>query len=140
MAQQSAANRTGSLGRRAPPVAAPQVMVRLVGALLALAVAAVHMANQGGVTALASPDWLGWSFRLIEIRRRTDRDHPAAAPAAVARLRAIHRLYRLMAKLINRHNKSVTPPAKPLPHARLHDLRHLHATTLFRGSPRPRGR
>jgi integrase len=37
----------------------------------------------------------------------------------------------LMTKLINRHNKSATPPAKPLPHARLHDLRHLHATTLL---------
>ncbi len=37
----------------------------------------------------------------------------------------------LMTKLINRHNKSVKPSAKPLPHARLHDLRHLHATTLL---------
>ena len=37
----------------------------------------------------------------------------------------------LMTKLINRHNKSAAPPAKPLPHARLHDLRHLHATTLL---------
>ncbi len=37
----------------------------------------------------------------------------------------------LMTKLINKHNKSVTPPARPLPHARLHDLRHLHATTLL---------
>jgi integrase len=37
----------------------------------------------------------------------------------------------LMTKLINRHNKSLSPPAKPLPHARLHDLRHLHATTLL---------
>ena len=37
----------------------------------------------------------------------------------------------LMTKLINRYNKSATPPAKPLPHARLHDLRHLHATTLL---------
>jgi integrase len=35
----------------------------------------------------------------------------------------------LMAKLINRHNQS--GPATPLPHARLHDLRHLHATTLL---------
>jgi integrase len=34
----------------------------------------------------------------------------------------------LMTKLINRHNRSAT---KPLPHARLHDLRHLHATTLL---------
>jgi integrase len=37
----------------------------------------------------------------------------------------------LMTKLINQHNKSATPPARPLPHARLHDLRHLHATTLL---------
>ena len=37
----------------------------------------------------------------------------------------------LMTKLINRHNKSVSPSAKLLPHARLHDLRHLHATTLL---------
>jgi integrase len=37
----------------------------------------------------------------------------------------------LMTKLINQHNKSATPPANPLPHARLHDLRHLHATTLL---------
>ena len=37
----------------------------------------------------------------------------------------------LMTKLINRHNQSIRPPARPLPHARLHDLRHLHATTLL---------
>ena len=37
----------------------------------------------------------------------------------------------LMTKLINEYNKSVAPPAPPLPHARLHDLRHLHATTLL---------
>jgi integrase len=37
----------------------------------------------------------------------------------------------LMTKLINQHNKPITPPAKPLPQARLHDLRHLHATTLL---------
>jgi integrase len=35
----------------------------------------------------------------------------------------------LMTKLINRHNQA--HPARPLPHARLHDLRHLHATTLL---------
>ncbi len=33
----------------------------------------------------------------------------------------------LMNKLITAYNKSV-PPAQALPHARLHDLRHLHAT------------
>jgi integrase len=36
----------------------------------------------------------------------------------------------LMSKLIREHNKSVSVPAEALPHARLHDLRHLHATTL----------
>ena len=47
-------------------VTAPESAVRVVGALLALAVAAVHVADQGGVTALGSPAWMGWSFRLIE--------------------------------------------------------------------------
>ena len=37
----------------------------------------------------------------------------------------------LMTKLINQHNSPITPSAKPLPQARLHDLRHLHATTLL---------
>jgi len=37
----------------------------------------------------------------------------------------------LMTKLINGYNKSVAAPAQALPHARLHDLRHLHATTLL---------
>ena len=38
----------------------------MVGALLALGVAAVHVADQGGVTALASPAWIGWGYRIIE--------------------------------------------------------------------------
>lgn len=46
--------------------APPELAVRLVSALLALAVAAVHVADQGGLTALNSPAWLGWSFRVIE--------------------------------------------------------------------------
>jgi integrase len=37
----------------------------------------------------------------------------------------------LMTKLINSHNKVVALPVQPSPHARLHDLRHLHATTLL---------
>lgn len=37
----------------------------------------------------------------------------------------------LMTKLINIHNRSGTVPSQALPHARLHDLRHLHATTLL---------
>ena len=46
---------------------APEVAVRLVGSLLALAIAAVHVSDQGGVTSLASPAWIGWGYRLIEV-------------------------------------------------------------------------
>lgn len=48
-------------------VTAPDVAVRAVGAMLALAVAAVHIADQGGVTVLNSPHWIGWGYRLIEV-------------------------------------------------------------------------
>ncbi|HTT53728.1 MAG TPA: hypothetical protein VMH35_20220 [Streptosporangiaceae bacterium] len=41
--------------------------IQLTGALLALAVAAVHVADQGGITALTSPAWIGWGYRAIEI-------------------------------------------------------------------------
>ena len=37
----------------------------------------------------------------------------------------------LMTKLINGYSKKVSAPAQVLRHARLHDLRHLHATTLL---------
>ncbi len=47
--------------------ALPGYAVRMVGALLAIAIAAVHVADQGGITKFTSPDWLGWSYRLIEI-------------------------------------------------------------------------
>ena len=36
-----------------------------------------------------------------------------------------------MGKLISEYNKSAVTPAKPLPSARLHDLRHVHATALL---------
>jgi hypothetical protein len=75
MAQQAIVQqaRSGRKGRASaggvavPEVAVPEVAVRLVGALLALAVSAVHVADQGGVTALNSPDWIGWSYRLVEV-------------------------------------------------------------------------
>jgi integrase len=42
----------------------------------------------------------------------------------------------LMAKMIKNHNKQVTAPSRQIPHTRLHDLRHLHATTrLLAGVP-----
>jgi hypothetical protein len=46
--------------------AVPDIAVRLVGALLALAIAAAHVADQGSLTALSSPNWIGWGYRLIE--------------------------------------------------------------------------
>jgi hypothetical protein len=48
-------------------VTVPAVAVRVAGAMLALAVAAVHVADQGGVTALTSPTWIGWGYRVIEV-------------------------------------------------------------------------
>jgi hypothetical protein len=54
-------------GGAARGATAPDVMVRVVGAMLALAVSAVHIADQGGVSAFASPNWIGWSYRLIEV-------------------------------------------------------------------------
>jgi hypothetical protein len=45
----------------------PEMGVRAVGALLALAVSAVHIADQGGIAAFVSPSWIGWGYRLIEI-------------------------------------------------------------------------
>lgn len=50
-----------------PDVAAPAIAVQGVGALLALAVAAVHIADQGGIGTLAHPDWVGWGYRLVEV-------------------------------------------------------------------------
>jgi hypothetical protein len=47
-------------------ITVPHIAVRMAGAMLALAVATVHVADQGGVTAFTSPDWIGWSYRLIE--------------------------------------------------------------------------
>jgi hypothetical protein len=48
-------------------ITAPDITVRLVGALLALGVAAVHVTDQGGVTAFDSPEWIGWGYRTIEV-------------------------------------------------------------------------
>ncbi len=45
----------------------PEIPVRLVAAMLAVAVATVHVADQGGITMLTSPPWIGWSYRVIEV-------------------------------------------------------------------------
>jgi hypothetical protein len=67
MAQQGTAQRLGIRGGKARVTAAPEISVRLMGALLALSVAAVHVADQGGIATLTSPDWIGWGYRLIEV-------------------------------------------------------------------------
>ena len=70
MAEQTTTGRTsrGMAGAEeiAVPVV-PETTVRLGGALLALAVATAHVADQSGVTAFTSADWLGWAYRLIEV-------------------------------------------------------------------------
>jgi hypothetical protein len=45
----------------------PAIAVRVTGALLALAIATVHVADQGGITTLATPSWIGWGYRAIEV-------------------------------------------------------------------------
>jgi hypothetical protein len=59
MAQQPRTGCAGPGGGSARRTVAPEVAVRIVGALLALAVAAVHVAGQRGVTVFNSPDWIG---------------------------------------------------------------------------------
>ena len=65
MAQQTMTGRAGVA--RASAGAVPEAGMRIVGALLALGVAAAHVADQGGVTVFTSPDWIGWGYRLIEV-------------------------------------------------------------------------
>jgi hypothetical protein len=48
-------------------VALPDLVVRLAGALLALAISAVHIADQGSVPALVTPHWIGWGYRAVEV-------------------------------------------------------------------------
>jgi hypothetical protein len=67
MAQQTLLSRPGADTISAEAAVLPPVTVRVVGAVLALAVATAHVADQGGVTAFTFPDWLGWSYRLIEV-------------------------------------------------------------------------
>ena len=67
MAHQAMADTALHDGGDARRFTVPDVAVRTAGAMLALAVAAVHVADQGGVTALNSPAWIGWGYRLIEV-------------------------------------------------------------------------
>jgi hypothetical protein len=67
MTQQTTVSQPPAGGLAAGAGAAPAAALGLTGALLAVAVAAVHVADQDGVTALAEPAWLGWGYRAIEV-------------------------------------------------------------------------
>jgi hypothetical protein len=67
MAQQANTGRIAVGGAGVRAGIAPEIAVQLVGALLAVAVAAVHVTDQGGLTAFDSPSWIGWSYRLVEV-------------------------------------------------------------------------
>jgi hypothetical protein len=67
MTEQAAVHRSTRDPVWCGPVVVPAVVVRRAGAALALAVAVAHVVDQGGVTQLAAPDWLGWAYRLIEV-------------------------------------------------------------------------
>jgi hypothetical protein len=59
--------RAGRVARTDGRILAPEVAVRAVGAMLALAIATVHVADQGGITVLNTPHWIGWGYRTIEV-------------------------------------------------------------------------
>ena len=86
MAQQETARKVRARDASLGVTVAPVISVRLAGALLALAVAAVHIADQGSITTLASPYWIGWGYRLIEVGGLLTAAGCAAGPACVARL------------------------------------------------------
>jgi integrase len=77
-----------------------------------------HRANQGRDRLLAGPDWASGDYAFTRSLGLP------LYPDTVSQL---------MPKLIAAHNNpaSGSPPSIVLPHARLHDLRHVHATILL---------
>ena len=67
MTYQMISSRLSRDSLQSEPIALPDGAVRLAAALLAFGIAAVHVADQGGLTAFTAPDWLGWAYRLIEV-------------------------------------------------------------------------
>ena len=66
MTQQTMVSQPPAGGLAAAGGTAQAAGIGLTGALLAVAVTAVHVADQGSVTALADPAWIGWGYRAIE--------------------------------------------------------------------------
>ena len=67
MTQQTMVSQPPAGGLAAAASTAQAAGIGLTGALLAVAVSAVHVADQGSVTALADPAWIGWGYRAIEV-------------------------------------------------------------------------
>lgn len=67
MTQQTMVSQPPAGGLAAAGGTAQAAGIGLTGALLAMAVAAVHVADQDGVTTLADPAWIGWGYRVIEV-------------------------------------------------------------------------
>ena len=85
-----------------------------------VAVLCQHKADQAAEQALAGDYWRGTSNGYVFTTGWGEPIYPDTVTS-------------LMTKLIRAHNepKSGPRPKDQLPHARLHDLRHLHATTLL---------
>jgi len=67
MTQQTMVSQPPAGGLAAAAGTAQAAGIGLTGALLAVAVAAVHVADQDGLTTLADPAWIGWGYRAIEV-------------------------------------------------------------------------
>ena len=67
MTQQTMVSQPPAGGLAAAAGTAQAAGIGLTGALLAVAVAAVHVADQGSVATLADPSWIGWGYRAIEV-------------------------------------------------------------------------
>ena len=67
MLQQVTVSRSDRAWRHPETVALPEAGIRVLGALLAIAIATAHVADQGGITDFLGPDWLGWAYRVIEV-------------------------------------------------------------------------
>jgi integrase len=85
-----------------------------------VAVLRQHKAGQPAEQALAGDYWRGSSDGHVFTTGWGEPIYPDTVSS-------------LMTKLIRAHNqpKDGSGPKDPLPHARLHDLRHIHATTLL---------
>lgn len=67
MTQQTMVSQPPAGGLAAVGGTAQAAGIGLAGALLAVAVSAVHVADQDGITTLADPAWIGWGYRATEV-------------------------------------------------------------------------